>query len=120
MNINSGIDSDFDGEYDPRSPVTLTAWWVACPARMLVWARLQVRECGVAEILDCDGQVLVYDSEDTARAALLDAEFYALDGLDDDDVVGWGMLLEDLLPPEGEHDDDLVPQMMRAHEVPSG
>ena len=26
--------------------------------------------------------------------------------------------LEDLLPPEGEHDDDLVPQMMRALEVP--
>ena len=36
-----------------------------------------------------------------------------LDGLDDDDVAGWGILLEDLLPPEGEHDDDLVPQMMR-------
>ncbi|WP_397607643.1 hypothetical protein [Silanimonas sp.] len=85
---------------------------------MLVWARLQVRESGVGDVLDCDGQVLVYDSEDTARAALMDAEFRALDGLDDDDVADWGILLEDLIPPEGEHDDDLVPQMMRALEVP--
>jgi hypothetical protein len=118
MSMNSGIESDFDGEYDERSPVLTTAWWVACPARMLVWARLQVRESGVADVLDCDGQVLVYDSEDTARAALMDAEFFAHDGLDDDDVANWGILLEDLIPPEGEHDDDLVPQMMRALEVP--
>ena len=118
MSMNSGIESDFDGEYDERSPVVATAWWVACPARMLVWARLQVRESGVAEVLDCDGQVLVYDSADTARAALMDAEFRAHDGLDDDDVDGWGILLEDLVPPEADHDDDLVPQMMRALEVP--
>ena len=110
MSMNSGIESDFDGEYDERSPVVTTAWWVACPARMLVWARLQVRESGVGDVLDCDGQVLVYDSEDTARAALMDAEFRALDGLDDDDVAGWGILLEDLIPPEGDHDDDLVPR----------
>jgi hypothetical protein len=87
---------------------------------MLVWARLQVRESGIAEVLDCDGQVLVYDSEDSARAALLDAEFRAFDGLDEDDVAGWGLLLDALAPPEGEHDDDLVPQMMRALEVPRG
>jgi hypothetical protein len=113
MSMNSGIESDFDGEYDERSPVIATAWWVACPASMLVWARLQLRESGVADVLDCDGQTLVYDCEDTARAALMDAEFRALDGLDDDDVESWGILLEDLFPPEGEHDDDLVPQMMR-------
>lgn len=117
--MNSGIESGFDGEYDNLGPVVATAWWVACPARMLVWARLQVRESGVADVLDCDGQQLVYDGEDSARAALMDAEFRALDGLDDDDVAGWGLLLEELLPPEGEHDDDLVPQMMRALEVPS-
>lgn len=120
MTMNSGIESDFDGELDDRSPVLHTAWWVACPARMLVWARLQVRESGVADVLDCDGQVLVYDCEDTARAALMDAEFFSHDGLDDDDVETWGMLLEDLVPPEGEFDEDLVPQMIRALEVPQG
>lgn len=118
MSMTRGNESDFDGEHDEGSPIATTAWWVACPARMLVWARLQVRESGVAEVLDCDGQVLVYDSEDTARAALMDAEFRSHDGLDDDDVEGWGMLLEDLLPPEGDDDEDLVPQMMRALEVP--
>lgn len=118
--MNRGIESDYEDEADDRSPVVVTAWWVTCPARMLVWARLQVRESGVAEVLDCDGQVLVYDSEDSARAALMDAEFRAFDGLDEDDVEGWDILLEDLIPPEGEHDDDLVPQMMRALEVPRG
>ena len=112
------IEGEQEDADDGRSPVVETAWWVACPARMLVWARLQVRESGVADILDCDGQTLVYDSEDTARAALMDAEFRALDGLDDDDVAGWGILLDDLVPPEGDHDDEIVPQMMRALEVP--
>ena len=116
--MNSGIESDFDGDIDDRSPVVATAWWVACPARVLVWARLQVRESGIAEVLDCDGQTLVYDSEDSARAALMDAEFRAFDGLDEDDVEAWGLLLDELAPPEGDHDDDLVPQMMRALEVP--
>lgn len=118
--MNSGIESDYDGEADDRSPVVATAWWVTCQARVLVWARLQLRESGVAEVLDCDGLVLVYDSEDSARAALMDAEFRAFDGLDEDDVAGWGLLLDALVPPEGEHDDDLVPQMMRALEVPRG
>jgi hypothetical protein len=112
-------DPEFNPEEDERSPVETTEWWVACPANMIVWARLQVRESGVAEVLDCDGQVLVYDCEDTARAALMDAEFRALDGLDDDDAEGWGLTLDDLNPPEGEYDEDLVPQMMRALEVPN-
>ncbi|NJR71719.1 MAG: hypothetical protein HC782_00580 [Gammaproteobacteria bacterium] len=29
MSMNSGIESDFDGESDDRSPVIMTAWWVA-------------------------------------------------------------------------------------------
>ncbi|NJR71720.1 MAG: hypothetical protein HC782_00585 [Gammaproteobacteria bacterium] len=85
---------------------------------MLVWARLQVRESGVADVLDCDGQVLVYDCEDTARAALMDAEFFAHDGLDDDDVANWGDPARRPDSARGHHDDDLVPQMMRALEVP--
>jgi len=109
---------DMMDDGDERSPVATTEWWVTCPAKMLVWARLQVLESGVAEVFDCDGQVLVYDGEDSARAALMDAEFRALDGLDDDDVESWGPLLEDLIPPEGDDDAELVPQMMRALEVP--
>ncbi len=87
-------------------------WWLACPGRMLVWARLRVLDSGVAQVFDCDGQTLIYDSEDTARAALMDAEFRALDGMDDDDTSLFGMLIEELLPPEGDDDEALVPQMM--------
>lgn len=113
--MNHGVESG----YDAPSPIIVTAWWVACPTRLLVWARLQVRASGVAEVFDCDGQLLIYDGEDSARAALMDAEFRALDGLDDDDVEGWGVLLEDIIPPEGENDDDLVPQMQQTLEPPS-
>lgn len=102
-----------DDSEDTRSPVVETAWWVACPARMLVWARLQVRDSGIAEVFDCDGNTLVYDGEDSARAALLDAEFRPFDGLDEDDAADMGLLLEEIVPPEAEADEDLVPQMMR-------
>jgi hypothetical protein len=94
------------------SPVLNEHWWIASLGRTLVWARLRVRESGVGEVFDCDGNTLVYDSEDSARAALMDAEFRSLDGMDEADAADWGVLLEDLTPPEGEEDEDLVPQMV--------
>ena len=83
-------------------------WWLATLGRTVVWARLRVREAGTAEVLDSDGNTLVYDSEDTARAMLMDAEFVALDGLDEDDAAERGFLLAELAPPRG--DDDSVLQ----------
>src|SRR5690606_23825814 len=53
----------------------LEEWWLASLGRTIVWARLRVREAGTAEVFDSDGATLVYDSEDTARAMLLDADF---------------------------------------------
>lgn len=79
-------------------------WWLATLGRTVVWARLQVREAGTAEVLDSDGNTLVYDSEDTARAMLLDAEFVAFDGLDDADAAERGFLLAELVPPQGDDD----------------
>ena len=61
-----------------------TEWWLATLGRTLVWARLRVLDAGTAEVFDSDGNTLAYDSEDTARAALMDAEFVAFDGLDED------------------------------------
>lgn len=84
------------------------AWWLATLGRMVIWARLRVREAGTAEVLDSDGNTLVYDSEDTARAMLMDAEFVALDGLDDADAAERGFLPGELTPPQG--DDDSVLQ----------
>ena len=79
-------------------------WYVASLGRTLVWARLRVREAGTAEIFDSDGNTLTYDSEDTARAALFDAEFVAFDGLDEEDALTRGFSLDEVSPPRAEND----------------
>ncbi len=105
-------EDDFNGDEAPQ--VEHEQWWLACPAVLLVWARLRVLDSGVAQVFDSQGETLVYDSEDSARAALLEAEFSALDGLDDDDAVEMtGMLADELQPPQGDSDEELLPQMIR-------
>jgi hypothetical protein len=89
-------------------------WWLATLGRTLVWARLRVRESGVAEVFDCDGRTLTYDSEDSAHAALLDAEFRAFDGLDEDDARSMGFALGALTPPQAPDDDALRERMVYA------
>ena len=86
---------------------TRDQWWLASLGRLLIWARLRVREAGTAEVLDNDGNVLTYDSEDSARAALFDAEFVAWDGLDEDDALARGFSLSELAPPQAARDEDL-------------
>jgi hypothetical protein len=82
-------------------------WWLATLGRTVVWARLRVLDAGTAEVLDSDGATLPYDSEDTARAALMDAEFVALDGLDADDAADRGFALAELVPPQADDDERL-------------
>lgn len=79
-------------------------WWLATLGRTVVWARLRTREAGTAEVFDSDGNTLAYDSEDSARAALMDAEFIALDGLDSEDAAERGFALDELVPPTGGED----------------
>ena len=79
-------------------------WWLATLGRTIVWARLRVREAGTAEVLDSDGNTLVYDSQDTAHAALMDAEFVAWDGLDEDDAAARGFALDEIVPPQAGDD----------------
>ena len=43
--------------------------------------------------------------------ALLDAEFRALDGLDEDDAELMGLDLDSIMAPEAESDEELVPLM---------
>lgn len=88
-------------------------WWLATLGRMIVWARLRVREAGTAEVFDSDGNTLAYDSEDTARAALMDAEFVEFDGLDDADALERGFLPGEVAPPQGEGDDALRGRMIQ-------
>ncbi len=87
-------------------------WWLATLGRTVVWARLRVRAAGTAEVLDSDGNTLVYDSEDTARAMLMDAEFVAFDGLDEQDALERGFALDELSPPSGS-DADLRRRMLQ-------
>lgn len=89
-------------------------WWLATLGRTVVWARLRVLDAGTAEVFDSDGNTLPYDSEDSARAALMDAEFVALDGLDEDDAAERGFTLGELAPPQADDDAALRPLMVRA------
>ena len=90
-----------------------TEWWLATLGDTLIWARLRVREAGTADVFDSDGNTLPYDSPDTARAALMDAEFVAFDGLDEDDALQRGFSLHELAPPEGD-DDHLRGRMVQS------
>ena len=89
-------------------------WWLATIGRTVVWARLRVREAGTAEVFDSDGNTLAYDSEDSARAALMDAEFVAFDGLDEDDALARGFSLDEVSPPRGANDDALRHRMFQS------
>ena len=90
-----------------------TEWWLASLGRTLVWARLRVREAGTAEVFDSDGNTLPYDSEDTARSALMDAEFVCFDGLDEGDALARGFSLTEVAPPAAESDDALRARMVQ-------
>jgi len=89
-------------------------WWLATLGRTLVWARLRVREAGTAEVFDSDGNTLVYDSEDTARAMLMDADYVAFDGLDEADARERGFSLAELAPPAGDDETKLRARMLQS------
>ena len=80
------------------------SWWLATLGRTLVWARLRELDAGTAEVFDSDGATLPYDSVDTARAALMDAEFVEYDGLDEDDALARGFSLVEVAPPRAGDD----------------
>ena len=98
---------------DEHAPQVLEQWWLATLGRTVVWARLRVREAGTAEVFDSDGNTLAYDSEDTARAMLMDAEFVSFDGLDEEDALARGFSLDELSPPTGDSDDELRARMVQ-------
>ena len=89
-------------------------WWLATLGRTIVWARLRVRDAGTAEVFDSDGNTLAYDSEDTARAALMDAEFVSFNGLDAEDACERGFELGEVQPPQADNDDALRARMFQS------
>ena len=86
-------------------------WWLATIGHVLFWARLRKKPSGIAEILDFNGNRLIFDSVDSARAALFDAEFVAYDGLDEADALDRGFSLQEILPPNARCDEQLLSQM---------
>ena len=95
-------------------------WWIATLGSTLLWARLTVRPAGTADALDHDGQHHGDDSEDSARAALLDAGYVEFDGLDPDEALAQGIDLDRVAPPpvdDPDADDDTLIARMR---VPLG
>ena len=93
----------YEGE---EVPATEGEWWVAIVGDTLVWARLNVLDSGIAVIFDSSGERPRYDDEQHARMALLDAEFRAFDGLDEEDAAIMGFDLESVEPPRSNDDDD--------------
>lgn len=95
------------------NPASGDSWWLATLGRTIVWARLREREAGTAEVFDSDGNTLSYDSLDTALAALMDAEFVAFDGLDQEDALERGFSQAEVAPPHAEDDESLRPRMIQ-------
>ena len=89
------------------------SWWLASLGRTIVWARLRERDAGTAEVFDSDGNTLAYDSLDTARAALMDAEFVEYGGLDEEDALARGFSLAEVAPPAGGSDESLRGRMVQ-------
>ena len=96
------------------TPHVSEQWWLASLGRTVVWARLRVREAGTAEVFDSDGNTLVYDSEDTARAMLMDADFVSYDGLDEADALDRGFSLAEIAPPAGGDEATLRSRMVQS------
>lgn len=92
---------------------TRDEWWLATLGRTVVWARLRVLDAGTAEVFDSDGNAQPYDSEDSARAALMDAEYVSLDGMDADDAATRGLALDELVPPQAAEDAQLRELMVQ-------
>ena len=89
-------------------------WFLASLGNTLIWARLRIRPAGTAEVLDSDGNTLSYDSEDTARSQLFDAEFVSYDGLDEEDALIRGFSLHEVQPPRASSDEGLRGLMVQS------
>jgi len=94
----------------------INRWWLAALGDRIIWARLRELEEGHFELLSTNG-FSTFPDEDSARAALLDAEYRELDGYDEDDAEALGSTLEDLQPPEGD-DDEIAESLIQFIERP--
>ena len=88
-------------------------WWLTALGRTVIWAGVRELEAGTAEIVDSDGNLMAYDSLDTARSMLMDADFRAVEGMDDVDALDLGFHLDELIVPNGTSVEELQPQLVQ-------
>ena len=112
--MHEAFDDDQDHDLDGDNPVRHTEWWLASLGNAMVWARLRLYDSGSADVLSSDGGLIHYPDDIEARAALMDADYRSLDGMDEDDALPFGRLLEELQPPQadGDSDEELVPLLI--------
>lgn len=113
-------DGDQESDLEPgegNTPVDVQ-WWCTSLGNTLIWARVTVFDSGVAEVLAASGDISRYDDETTARMALLDAAYYAFDGLDELDAAEMGFDLDSMHVPEADSDEELLPRM--SHKIAQG
>lgn len=95
-----------------RLEVVRSDWWLMSSSFPdLNWARLRVYGSGVADIYDMDGRLWEFGSEEQARNWLSEDEYTPFPDLDESDAQDLGRPLESIQPPQGENDDELLPQM---------
>jgi hypothetical protein len=90
--------------------VDRTMWWLGPTALPdLHWARLRVFDGGTAEVLDLDGKIHPFDTEQAARLWLLEDEYESFENLDDEHLANAGLSKADLVPPTAQAPLALVP-----------
>jgi hypothetical protein len=96
----------------PETEIIQTKWWLMdCSFPSLNWARLRVHLDGRADVLDMDGCMMVFDSQEDAVNHLLEDEYVSLERLTDEDYAELRLDREQLMPPAAQSDRELAPKM---------
>jgi hypothetical protein len=96
----------------PEAQNVQTQWWLMdCSFPSLNWARLRVYAKGNADVLDMDGLLLKFHTQEDARNNLLEDEYISIELLTDEDYTKLGLRREQLIPPNSQSDTELVPIM---------
>ena len=87
-------------------------WWLDTSGFPdLLWARLRVFVDGSADVLDLDGKVHRFRTEQDARFWLAEDEYVSLESIEDDELTYAALTREELVPPSALRDSDIVPKM---------
>jgi hypothetical protein len=102
------------------SSVERVMWWLDVTGFPdLLWARLKVLRNGTAQVLDLDGKLREFSTEQAACEWLLADEYERLESIDGDDLRYAGITRDELVPPSAGSDAELVPKMLVRHSVAS-